>query len=545
MVSIMDKKKGSDKKSWKIDCRTDCSFSFAIDYVLKESEKTKYSIYKRASFINIAKLNLNETINKCQTNPIDYKLPTALKLYNSGLKKIDNAIVNLKHYLEKSADSYCNELAKAASLKVGTTRLSSDYNSFDFYQIEYDLLEKEIVLNPAHINISNFYTRYHYPKVYLKCDDIEVSTASLLPTNDIEVRYNKELHQFLNYVLENSSNAEIDIPKKSELQNSLCNFFNNDILEHSEIAQVLEVPKYSFQTVIDAVEMAAQNPKTKRIFMTAYRLANNSKFMNAISLAALNGIDCYLYAELDARGEVDNTLQNLLEMVTLLRTRCLNENYNTNDRFTEAMSHIHLKLHYHGVKVHGKMISIDMEDRSLAIFGTGNFHEETAKVYKDYFYFSTTSNIIETVNRNFDIIWNKQQPILSSIAPMILNEIYKQIALGKNGYIRIQCNHLDNKVIVYALKEAQRRGCDVKMIIRTTKGFQKKTFKNCKTIVGECLEHGRIYCFGKGSDQVVYLSSSDLLYRNLYNRFESYIKVDKDTGNTIVNEFNRLYKEGQ
>ena len=95
------------------------------------------------------------------------------------------------------------------------------------------------------------------------------------------------------------------------------------------------------------------------------------------------------------------------------------------------------------------------------------------------------------------------------------------------------------------LKEAQSRGVDVKLIIRTTKGFHTKDKLKCKTVTGKYLEHRRVYIFGK-RDTRVYLSSSDLMYRNLYNRFESYVLIpDVYIKNELVTDFKNLWSDGQ
>ena len=150
------------------------------------------------------------------------------------------------------------------------------------------------------------------------------------------------------------------------------------------------------------------------------------------------------------------------------------------------------------------------------------------------------------IQRNFAVLWNSEQPVLSSISNVLSKEIYEELSKGKDGRIWIQTNHLDNKHIVNLLRESIRRGCDVRLIVRTTRGFHNKELKNCKTIVGKYLEHSRVYIFGTGKKCRVYLSSSDILFRNLYNRFESYVKItDQNVEHTLIEDFKDLYKNGQ
>ena len=156
------------------------------------------------------------------------------------------------------------------------------------------------------------------------------------------------------------------------------------------------------------------------------------------------------------------------------------------------------------------------------------------------------------VLNNFNTIFNSSQPILSSISSIVSNEICKEITKGGEGRIWIQTNHLDNMRIVKLLREAVNRGVDVKLIVRTTKGFHKKDGIIAKTITGPLLEHQRVYIFGSNvtEDERVYLSSSDLMYRNLYNRFESYVKIEDNSADfpirlQLVNDFKILFEEGQ
>jgi polyphosphate kinase len=278
------------------------------------------------------------------------------------------------------------------------------------------------------------------------------------------------------------------------------------------------------------VHCAASSNNVNEIYITAYRLGKNSSLIRNIITATNNNIKCKLYLELSARGEVEQDLIYLDKLI-----------HEANTRFLD------IKVRYNGIKVHGKMIYIGLKDgNSIGVFSTGNYNEDTASIYKDYHYISCESSVTDMIKRNFSVLWNSEQPVLSSISNILTNEIYEEIAKGKDGKIWMQTNHLDNKLIVSLLKEAIRRGCDVKLIVRTTRGFHSRELKNCKTVVGKYLEHARVYIFGNGLTKRVYLSSSDILFRNLYNRFESYIKItDNEIQNQLINDFKSLYKNGQ
>ena len=294
---------------------------------------------------------------------------------------------------------------------------------------------------------------------------------------------------------------------------------------------LIHVPEDSFNDVSDLIRIAADMPNNvEEICLTAYRLGKDNSMISDIIKASNNKIHCKLYIELSARGEIDKDLEYLKKINT------------------EAdHPYLDVKVQYNGIKVHGKMILMKLKmGKSIGVFSTGNYNESTAMVYKDYHYLSCEENVTDMIQRNFSILWNSNQPVLSSIANILSKEIYEEISKGKSGRIWIQTNHLDNKHIVTLLKEAIHRGCDVKLIVRTTKGFHSREMKNCKTIVGKYLEHSRVYIFGNGSNIRIYLSSSDILFRNLYNRFESYVKISNvNIQNQLITDFHNLYKNGQ
>ena len=307
-----------------------------------------------------------------------------------------------------------------------------------------------------------------------------------------------------------------------------------DRINQKPLYQLIHTPYQSFDGVIQLLDLAANSKHTQAIGITCYRLAEESQIIQSLIRATKHRIHCWVFVELQARGEILNHLDLIQKLL------------NKGNR-----EYVHLRLNYSDVKVHGKMIFIDYENPralttggTISIFSTGNYNESTAKLYTDYHYVTTDHGIGKLIHRNFETIWDSSQQVLSSISGVLIKEIYAECAKGKKGRIWIQVNHLDNKMVIKALKEAVRRKVDVRLIVRTTKGFHKKQLK-AKTIVGLNLEHGRIYAFGRKNPRV-YISSSDVLYRNLYHRFESYVKIqDIPTMKQLLMDFSVLYKYGQ
>ena len=538
-----DKKKGTNKKTWVVDCRTDSAFDFALR-VLKEADNTEYPIKLRANFIKIAYDNTCETIAKAQTDPHNYKMKSAFKLFVRNIKCIFDKCSAFYGY--DDINDYRNE--------------NVIDNPFDYISIDYDTIElgfrtlKNLTLqkdvdmkyerNRAVEMVKDSIKRYSYPKIYEKkvipAEGDKI--AEILPTNDIIVYLP---FYVVNIFEETDGVGEFYVNNNKFKTDAFLSLITGESFKNGEFIEINEdfpsksipkptlihVPNDSFENISDLIASAATYPENvKKICITAYRLGRNSSIIDSIITATNNRIECKLYIELSARGE---SAQDLIYLTKLLD--------HANHEYLD------IKVRYNGIKVHGKMVYVELEKSlPIGVFSTGNYNASTALVYKDYHYVSCERSVTDMIKRNFSVLWNSDQPVLSSISNILTNEIYEEIAKGKNGKIWMQTNHLDNKLIVSLLKEAIRRGCDVKLIVRTTKGFHNRELKNCKTVVGKYLEHSRVYIFGDGKNRRVYLSSSDILFRNLYNRFESYIKItDSDIEDELVKDFRELYKNGQ
>ena len=601
-----NKKKGASKKTWVVDCRTDSAFDFALKVLDEAKREKKYHIDLRCNFVKIAYENSKEAIAKAQTDPVEYKLETAMKLFNRNLRKIFGYAKELSPCIGAFRDS------KEGIFIENPYSEKEVPNPFNEVDIEYDLLNVFMRHGPKGETLKNevsfedfkkaFYHEYQYPSIIEVKELIEDPTepvskyskfvrdyiiinddysdidsesesieyAELLPTNQIKIHIPYEVVRIFNYLKNEANIAEHYNHKKSVLKAAINNVYGvnpmnmpaNDAIRSTGLLTryynaldpqytgsleesldkvihwsdpVLVNTKYHhLYPVTKLLEAAADNPNdVESIYITLYRIGKNSNIIDSIITASKNKIPCKIFFEISARGEIENDLKHIYKML-----------------IEADMDYLDIKLKYSDVKVHGKMIliktKIHYDDNGLfniGIFSTGNFNEDTAPIYKDYHYITSRPDEVQMIERNFDILWNSAQPILSSISSIIIKEIYAEIEKGKDGRIWIQTNHLDNKYIVSLLKTAIAKGVDVKLIVRTTKGFHKKELKNCRTVVGKYLEHSRVYIFGVKEPRI-YISSSDMLFRNLYNRFEVYIKIpfiDANTKMILINDFNRLW----
>lgn len=522
---MKNKKKGASSKTWAVDCRTDSAFDFALK-VLKEAKNKSYPFDLRVNFVRIAYSNSLETIAKAQTDPEGFKLKTAIKMFDRNLKEISK----ISNELWKQKDSVytTNDCEKKY---CGFTEL---LNPYDYVEIDYGKLE--LALNPLITieddqKIYQCARRYNFPKIYVetKLDTGDTIISKLMPTNDIVITLPARIAELFDTDL-----SKKHYPEPAHITNDLDSYWklvNGESVKTPVSPVLIHVPYDSFYNITNLLDLAASSPsKVDEIGITIYRLGPVSRVIAAIIRATKNKIRCKLYIELSARGEIERDLDYIVKLL-----------------HDADQEYLDIKIQYNGIKVHAKMMYIDLKSNdTIGIFSTGNYNEATARVYKDYHYVSTEKSVVEMIKRNFSVLWNSDQPVLSSISNILTKEIYAEIAKGKHGRIWIQTNHLDNKHIVTLLKEAIARGCDVKLLVRTTRGFHNKELKCCKTIVGKYLEHSRVYIFGDRRDRRVYLSSSDILFRNLYNRFESYVKInDKNSASILENNFIDLYKNGQ
>ncbi len=271
----------------------------------------------------------------------------------------------------------------------------------------------------------------------------------------------------------------------------------------------IRTPFESFTEVIDFYYQASINPDVKNIYIAIYRSVTNGKLIDTLIRATKNGKNLFIYIEPTARGDE----QNNLDIITRLKNECDD-------------SHLFIRCSYCGMKVHAKMGLVECEDGTMIChMGTGNLNEKTAKIYTDFHVISREEDDIIQVIEAFKAL-GTGVPVRQKIKDTLLKEIRTQAALGEEGRIALKCNHSVDEDLVYELKMAAQCGCSIKMITRTSLGIMPQDIgADVSSIMGQFLEHERIYCFGNEENIRVYLSSSDLMFRNLYKRMEILFQV--------------------
>ena len=282
---------------------------------------------------------------------------------------------------------------------------------------------------------------------------------------------------------------------------------------------LLSYPYQKFDYVIDLLREAAIDPKVESIAINLYRVAKNSKIINALINAAKNGKRVTVIMELLARFDEQNNI------------------HWSNKLNDEGVRVIH---GVPGLKVHSKLILVNKYRGNKLIqyahIGTGNFHEGTAKIYGDYSLLTTNPKIASEVSKVFDFFEVNYKRVLFKhliVSPfnvrrrfndLIQNEI-RNAKLGKQAFITLKLNNLVDELFIKKLYDASNAGVKVRLIIRgicaLVPGIKHQS-ENIKvfSIVDRFLEHARVMKFCNGGDPLYYIGSADWMTRNIDKRIE-------------------------
>ena len=269
------------------------------------------------------------------------------------------------------------------------------------------------------------------------------------------------------------------------------------------------------------------------IKQTLYRVTKNSPIVKALANAAKNGKHVTVLLEIKARFDEANNLK----MANIL------ENAGANVIYGVPKMKTHCKLCL--VVRKNKKGNLD----SFVHIGTGNYNEKNSEIYTDLSLFTNKEEITDDINSLFNYITGASYPKMKNIlfSPVslyteIINLINNEIENHKKGLpsgINIKINSLTDKSIVDKLYEAGNVGVKVNLIVRGACSIRSTENITIKSIVGRFLEHSRIYHFVNNNDDKYFISSADLMERNLYYRIELLIPiVSKNIKEAIKNILN-------
>lgn len=279
---------------------------------------------------------------------------------------------------------------------------------------------------------------------------------------------------------------------------------------------LLSYPYESMEPFLRLIRESANDPATRSIKITIYRLASRAKLIEYLCTAAENGVDVTTIIELRARFDEQNNID-----------------------WSERLEEAGCKVYYgfDDYKIHSKICLITRSDKNgiryLSQIGTGNYNEKTAEQYTDLSLMTADQQIgadaqtffnnmaIANLQGTYKRLLVAPYGLKSAILAMMDEEIQK----GQEGRILLKINSLTDMDVILKLHEASFAGVNIELFIRgiccILPGIEGVTEHiTVRSIVGRYLEHSRIYCFGSGENEKIYISSADFMTRNTERRVE-------------------------
>lgn len=320
-------------------------------------------------------------------------------------------------------------------------------------------------------------------------------------------------------------------------QSMMAQIFEKDLLFH--------YPYNAINPFLKLLREAAFDPNVVSIKITLYRVARNSRVINALIAAAENGKEVHVVVELRARFDEEN-------------------NIDWSKRLEEAGCTVMYGLP--GYKVHSKLLLITRKENDqiqyLTQIGTGNYNEKTSTLYTDLSLMTANPQIGVDASIIFNALFmgattsDVDHLLVAPLVfkPAIITLIDKEIAFAqerKPARIVLKMNSLSDKILIDKLIEASCAGVKVTMLIRgiccvkpQVVGFTENM--EIYSLVGRFLEHSRIFIFGAEARQQVYISSADFMTRNTVRRVEVATPIyDKTLQDKIVNMMNLMLADNQ
>ncbi len=340
-----------------------------------------------------------------------------------------------------------------------------------------------------------------------------------------------------------------EIGKKKHYYPKLPPFRHKDLRPNTSVLRVLRrkdimlhFPYQTFNHFIDFLREAAIDPQVREIGITIYRVASDSKVMNALLNAIRNGKIVTVVIELQARFD---------EEANIFWSNKLQE---------EGANVIN---GVPGMKVHSKLAWVKRKEngsfKNYAYIGTGNFHEGTALIYADNGLLTSDPRLADEVENVFEFFkhnykhFNYKHLVVSSfyMRDFFNDCIDREIELakeGKDAWMILKMNSLIDPGMMMKVIEAGKAGVKVDLIIRGIFGIsitdELSEHINAISIVDKYLEHSRIFIFGNDGDKKVFISSADWMTRNLNRRIEVACPVyDKQIQSVLMEMLNIQLKD--
>lgn len=391
----------------------------------------------------------------------------------------------------------------------------------DFRERMEELIVKRRKLAPVRLEISDDFSReaLDYICKKLKLKNVRVFTSRI----SLDLSYLFELQEL-------SDDPKLHYIPRSPKKPAALSDTKSVFAQVKSKDMLLSYPFESMNlTFIRLLQESAKDPKVTSIKITLYRLARNSKVIDALCTAAENGKDVLVMIELRARFDEENNIE-WSKHLQLAGVRVI---YGPKD-----------------YKAHSKLLLITRKAQGGAFdyvtqVGTGNYNEKTSTLYTDLMLLTADRDIAADAENIFDSLVNgtfieHTNKLLVSplhLRPKVLEFMDEQIDIAKNGgdgYIAAKVNGLNDLTIINKLVEASKAGVKVELIVRGVcclipgvAGYTENI--TVRSIVGRFLEHSRIFIFGKETKQQrIYIGSADYMSRNTIRRVEVAAPVEDE-----------------
>ena len=330
-------------------------------------------------------------------------------------------------------------------------------------------------------------------------------------------------------------NPELYFPKRTPQKSNQFQDGKSIIAQIKEEDKLLSYPYESIRPFLHLLTEAAEDPDVISIKMTLYRVAKQSKVVEALIEAAENGKEVVVLVELRARFDEENNIE-------------------WSRRLEDAGCQVIYGLD--GYKVHSKLCLITRKNAGqveyITQIGTGNYNEKTSRLYTDLSLMTSNveigleaSNVFQALSKG-EVVEHTRHLLVAPkcLQNKVLDMLDEEIAHARNGgeaYAGFKLNSLTDKKIIDKLIEASEAGVKIDMIIRgiccLIPGVEGKT-ENIRiiSIVGRFLEHSRIYIFGSKERRKYYIASADFMTRNTVRRVEVAAPVYNDKLKTKLQE---------
>ena len=443
------------------------------------------------------------------------------------------------HYIP---DAFPGYTVKSKSLIRVTRNADIDADALydedlDYRDFMVDLIKKRKRLAPVRLEMSR---ELDGDIVDTLCDYLDVK-------EDYVFRNHTPLDLSFLFQLEDKLRAIPELFYEKRIPQNSSQFKKGEsILEQiQEKDKLLSYPFDSIKPFLEMLHEAANDPQVVSVKMTLYRVARQSKVVEALIEAAENGKEVLVLVELKARFDEENNIE-------------------WSRRLEEAGCQVIYGLD--GYKVHSKLCLITRKTENgleyITQVGTGNYNEKTARLYTDLSMMTENTEIGQEASAVFGALAMGETVKATKhllVAPnclqnKVLDMIEEEIEHAKNGeeaYIGVKINSLTDKKIIDRLIQASKAGVKIELVVRgiccLIPGVPGET-ENIRviSIVGRYLEHSRIYIFGCGERQKLYIASADFMTRNTLRRVEVAVPIyDPDLRGQLNEMFITMLSDNQ